>query len=204
MFCNEQKNKFLNLIIVVFSVVSCANRAPISPTPTPPLPPADTRVTAILEPGDVLVIRVFAENDLSGNYQIADNGTFDFPLVGRVKAAGLTPPQLASLLKKGLSNGMLKDPHVSVFVPQYKEKRNFVVWGEVNRPGTYEYKEGMSIIRALTTAGGLKPIANQNGITVTRMVNGKLKTFTVPVFEGESANYPIQLGDVIFVPERVF
>jgi protein involved in polysaccharide export with SLBB domain len=62
----------------------------------------------------------------------------------------------------------------------------------------------MTIINGLTKAGGLTALANETSISITRLVNGKSKTFTIAVREGDAANYPLKVGDVVFVPERIF
>lgn len=188
---------------VVFSTTACTPRAPVSPTPAPP-PLSKLTPKITLEPGDLLIINVWGEKDLTGQYQVSGKGTLDFPLVGRLNVNNLTPSELASLLTKKLSKGMLKNPQVSIYVPSYTQKRYFVIWGQVHKPGTYPYSEGMSIIRAISLAGGMSAIADIKGVTITRIVDGVSKTFTVPVIEGNPSHYPIQIGDVIFVPERYF
>ena len=107
---------------------------------------------------------------------------------------------------KKLADGYLKDPNVSVFVESYQSKK-ISVFGQVTRPGTFNYMNNMSIVEAITLAGGFTPIASKNDITVTRVEQGKSQRFTVPVQEigeGKSSNYLLRPGDVVFVPERMF
>ena len=113
---------------------------------------------------------------------------------------------VAALLRERLSRGFIKEPHVSVFVNTYNSKK-ISVFGQVRKPGTFSYADNMSIVEAITLAGGFTPIASRNRITVTRSFKGQSKKINVPVAdigEGKAANYPVQPGDVVFVPERVF
>lgn len=157
-----------------------------------------------MEAGDPLEVEVFGEEDLSGKFQVADNGTIDYPLVGRLKVAGLTPPQVASLIRDKLSRGFLRHPHVRVLAEGYQGKKKVYVWGQVSKAGTFPYSAGMTMIEALTLAGGLTPLAERDGITVTRNVAGEPKKYAVPMGDARSATFGLQPGDVIFVPERVF
>jgi len=168
--------------------------------------PPPGRSDTTLGVGDVFSVQVFGEKDLSNKFQVSAKGTIDYPLVGSVKVVGLTPPQIAALLRKGLANGYVKDPSVSVFVDSYNSKK-ISVFGQVSKPGTFNYVDNMSIIEAITLAGGFTPIASKNKITVTRVTNGKSRRLTVPVEdigEGRASNYLLRPGDIVFVPERIF
>ena len=81
----------------------------------------------IVGPQDVLTIALFDQQDLSGKYTVEADGTFTFPLIGRVKAGGLTLRGVEDALRKELSNGFFKNPQVSVAVEQYRSQRIFVV-----------------------------------------------------------------------------
>ena len=106
----------------------------------------------IVGPQDVLTIALFDEQDLSGKYTVEADGTFTFPLIGRVKAGGLTLRGVEETLRKELSNGFFKNPQVSVSVEQYRSQRVFVV-GEVRMPGTYPLTGDTTLIEALARAG---------------------------------------------------
>ena len=83
-----------------------------------------------------------------GKYTVEADGTFTFPLIGRVKAGGLTLRSVEEALRKELSNGFFKNPQVSVAVEQYRSQRVFVV-GEVRMPGTYPLTGDTTLIEAL-------------------------------------------------------
>ncbi|MEQ1727566.1 MAG: polysaccharide biosynthesis/export family protein [Vicinamibacterales bacterium] len=101
---------------------------------------------------DVLAISVFDQADLGGKYAVDADGTFTFPLLGRVKVGGLTLRGVEDLLRKGLADGFFKNPQISVAVDQFRSQRIFVV-GEVRSPGTYSLSGNTSLIEVLARAG---------------------------------------------------
>src|SRR5262245_34540710 len=83
---------------------------------------------------DVLNIQVFDQADMGGKYTVETDGTFSFPLIGRIKAGGLTLRGFETELRAKLADGYFKNPQVSVGVEQYRSQRVFVM-GEVRSPG---------------------------------------------------------------------
>lgn len=106
----------------------------------------------VVGPHDVLTVKIWDQPDLSGTFSVEADGTFTYPLVGRVKVAGLTLVQVESELKKRLADGYFKNPQVTVSVEQYRSQRIFVL-GEVRSPGTYPLTGDMTLIEALARAG---------------------------------------------------
>jgi protein involved in polysaccharide export with SLBB domain len=174
-------------------------------------PPTVTNLAKSVEdttlgPGDIFSVTVFGEKDLTGKFLVSAQGTVDYPLIGRIKVQGKTPPSVGELITTKLAQGYLKTPHVSVFVNEYNSKK-ISVFGQVKKPGTFNYVNNMSIVEAITLAGGFTPMASKNKITVTRITDGKSTRFTIPVEdigEGKAANYLMRPGDIVFIPERVF
>ena len=162
--------------------------------------------SASLGPGDLIEVRVFEEADLSGPYRVAPGGTIDFPLCGKVQVQGLNTSATADTLTKCLGEKYLKHPQVTVLLREYNSKKIFV-FGEVQKPGTFPYEEDMSIIQAITMAGGFTKVASKNDIAVTRQVEGKETKIRVPVADigtGREKNFRLQPGDIVFVPESIF
>ena len=158
-----------------------------------------------LGPGDLVEIRVYGE-DLSGAHRVAPEGTIDFPLCGKVKLSGLSTSQAADAITRCLKDGYLKAPQVSVLIREYNSKKIFV-FGEVQKPGTFPFEGNMSIIQAITLAGGFTKLAAKNSTNVTRIVDGQEKKLRVPVEEigqGKEKNFLLQPGDIVFVPESFF
>jgi len=101
---------------------------------------------------DVLTLSVFDEPSLSGKYAVELDGSLAFPLIGRVKAAGLSLRDFESDIRARLAAGYFRNPQVSVAIEQYRSQRVFVV-GEVKAPGTYPLTGDMSLIEVLAKAG---------------------------------------------------
>lgn len=106
----------------------------------------------VVGPQDVLMITVFDQQDLSGKYTVDGDGSVSFPLIGRLKAGGLTLHEVEDALRTALADGFFRNPQVSVGVEQYRSQRVFVV-GEVRAPGPYQLSGEMTLIEALARAG---------------------------------------------------
>ena len=170
-------------------------------TPTLP-PPVDTT----LDVGDVFDVRIYGEADLSGTYKVGADGTITFPLVGVMQVKGLEPTEVANQLAKRLSDGILRNPQVSVLLKEQNSKK-IVIIGQVSKPGTFNYTPSMNVVEAITVAGGFTPLAAKNDTTITRVDGGKKTIVRVPVEsigEGKARNVYLRPGDIINVPERIF
>ena len=181
-------------------LLACGASRPAVP---PPPPQDDTTLGA----GDVFDIRVYGEEELTGTYRVAQDGTIDFPLVGRIEVAGLEPPLVAETVRRRLQDGeYLVNPQVSLFVKEYNSKRISVI-GAVQRPGTFPISSGLTAVQAISLAGGFTSLASRNETVMTRRVEGELRRFRVPaedITQGEADDVLVQTGDIIYVPERIF
>jgi polysaccharide export outer membrane protein len=201
-------NRTRRAVLLVSLLASAC--VPASRTSAPPALPSSASpldlAAATLGAGDVFEARVFQEPELSGVFQIGPEGDVIFPLCKRVVVGGLTANGVAEKLRSCLSEGFLRDPQVTVLVKEYNSKKVFV-FGEVQKPGTFPYEEGMSIVQALTLAGGFTKSAAQNSTSVTRHVNGqevKVKVNVQDIALGKAPNYRLEPGDIVFVPESLF
>lgn len=152
-------------------------------------------------------VRVYGEETLSGSHRVAQDGTISFPLLGRVEVAGMEPTEIADKLQKELrERKFLKDPHISIYVEQYTSKRVSVV-GAVANPGSFPLETGMTVVQAISMAGGFSALADRNATMVTRKVGDKTLRYRVPVdrvTKGEAQDIEVADDDIIFVPERIF
>ena len=185
------------LPLVGLFMVACSSSPTIAPQPAAvgeggavELPEEPYR----LGPGDQIRVIVFRHEDLSGEFELDGKGAFSMPLIGEVKANGLTARELEQKIASMYGDGYLVNPVVSVEVLTY---RPFYILGEVNNPGQYEYESGMTVLNAVAKAGGFTYRAKQNGILLQR---GGANAPPVVV----SGNTRIQPGDIITVPERFF
>jgi polysaccharide export outer membrane protein len=144
-----------------------------------------------LGPGDKLKVTVFGAEDMSGDFIVTDAGYVAAPLVGDIKAAGLSPQELARALQKKLADGYMRDPKVSVQVSTY---RPFYIFGEVTKPGEYPYAQGMTVLNAVAMGGGYSYRANQTFAVVTRAGKDYKAPLTARILP----------DDVVKVPERLF
>ncbi len=185
---------------------ACAPRATQPAAPPPSSATAIDLAAATLGPGDVFEARVFQEPELSGVYQVGPQGDIIFPLCKRVVVGGLTANGAAERLRTCLADGFMRNPQVSVLVKEYNSKKVFV-FGEVQKPGTFPFEDGMSIVQAITLAGGFNRNAAQNSTSVTRRVNGqevKVKVNVQDIALGKAPNVTLEPGDIVFVPESMF
>ena len=114
---------------------------------------------------DVLSIKVWGQGGLSDRFIVETDGTFTFPIVGRVRAGGLTVRQLQDELTHQLADGYFKDPRVTVVVQDYRSQRIFIL-GEVRNPGTYTLTRPMTLVEALALAGSTT--SNAGGVALVR------------------------------------
>ena len=125
----------------------------------------------VLGPEDVFTITVWGQGGTSDRFIVESDGMFTFPILGRVKAGGLTARQLQDDLIGRLREGYYKEPRVTVVIENYKSQRIFIV-GEVKNPGTYGLTRSMTLVEALTLAGS--PTPNAVGIAlIRRRTNGE-------------------------------
>jgi protein involved in polysaccharide export with SLBB domain len=170
---------------------------------TPPPPPV---VDTTLEVGDTFDVKIYGEADLSGTYRVSPEGTISLPLAGIINVQGLNQEQAAKRISERLADGILRNPQVIVTVKELASKKVYII-GQVAKPGTFSYVPLMSVLEAITGAGGFTPLAAKNDTTITRSEAGKKTVLKVPVEEigeGKARNVYLKPGDIINVPERIF
>ena len=158
-------------------------------------------------PGDKLKIMVYGESQLSGLYQVSPEGAILFPFAGKIDVQGYTSFFLAEKIANLLKDGYLKNPQVTVLVQEFVSKRIYVL-GQVKKAGNFPMKEAMSIVEAISLAGGFTNFADIGNVVVTRKLkSGKEKRFVVNIEEvvnGDQKNFYLKPGDIVFVRERFF
>lgn len=180
-------------LIATAALASCA---------TEPLPAGngnyviETGISYKLGAGDKIRVVVFREPTLSGEYLISNNGSVALPLIGDIKAGGLTLGALqGAITDKLASSGMVLQPRVSTDIVSY---RPFYILGEVNKPGQYSYAIGMTVTKAVATAGGFTYRANKQTAYITREGEAEEQLLTV------TAATWIGPGDTVRIAERAF
>jgi polysaccharide export outer membrane protein len=143
--------------------------------------------------GDKIAISVFGESDLSTRVTLGDDGMLKYPFLGEIKVTGRTAPELERVISEGLRGDYLVNPEVTVRIEEY---RPFFLNGEVNRPGSYEYKPGLTLEKAIALAGGLSPRAVRGKIEVKRANSDS--------FVRIQMDEPVYPDDIINVPQSFF
>lgn len=144
---------------------------------------------------DEISISVFNEPDLSvKQIRISTVGTISMPLIGQVEIAGLTTLEAESKIKNLYEGDYLKKPNITISIVEY---RPFYVNGEVENPGAYSFREGMTVERAITLAGGFTKRASKNGISLVKEKTG-VQTKDVTL------NTKVYPGDILTVDESFF
>jgi polysaccharide export outer membrane protein len=156
-----------------------------------------------IQPGDVLGISVWKEEDLIQEVIVRPDGQITFPLVGEAKAAGNSVEDLRLLISEGLKK-YIPDPVVTVSVRQLTGNTVYVI-GKVNRPGVFPIVRNVDVMQALSLAGGTSTYAALNDIKILRRENGKLRALSFKYAEVEKGkrleqNIVLQAGDVVVVP----
>jgi len=145
--------------------------------------------------GDQIRVTVFGHTDLSGEFEIDGIGRVSLPLIQDVKAAGLSLQELEKSVTRKLKPDFLKNPRVSIDVLNY---RPFYILGEVKKPGSYPFVNGMTVVNAIALAGGYTYRAGKDKTFIVRGTDKEQNKETV---SHETIVLP---GDVIEVPERFF
>ncbi|MPY69679.1 MAG: polysaccharide export protein [Alphaproteobacteria bacterium] len=145
--------------------------------------------------GDRIRLVVYGEPNLTGEFGIDGGGQLGVPLIGKIKAGGLTAAQLEQHIASKLSPDYLKDPSITVEVISY---RPFYIVGEIKNPGSYPYVNGMTVINAVALAGGYTYRARENDFKIERGAKNGIRTI-----EGAPGTEVLP-GDVITVDERFF
>jgi polysaccharide biosynthesis/export protein len=157
----------------------------------------------IIGPQDMLDISVWKEPELTRAVPVRPDGKISMPLLNDVRAAGLTPNQLAAQITTSLKR-FVTDPQVTVIVTQINSQRVYIL-GEVTRTGAYPLLPDMTILQALSSAGGFTQFANRKKIYMFRIENGKQVNYPFDykaVIDGKrpDMNVVLKAGDTIVVP----
>jgi polysaccharide biosynthesis/export protein len=156
-------------------------------------------------PLDVVEVTVFKVPELSKVMQVSEAGTFNYPLVGEVIAAGKSPRDVEVALTKMLGGKYLKDPQVGVFVKEYNSQR-ITLEGAIKKPGVYPMQGSMSLLQALALGQGIETTSDDT-IVIFRSTDGKRTAARFEVSNirsGVNADPQLQAGDVVIAGTSAF
>lgn len=151
--------------------------------------------------GDKLAVTVFQVPDLSFEEVVVDSsGNLLFPLIGSVKAAGRTAPELSGDIQSLLADRYLRDPQVAVAVSDAASHK-VTVDGAVTKPGVYEMKGRVTLLQAVAMAEGPTRTANLESVAVFRNEDGRrmAAVFDLDMIRSGQSEDPVLRGDDIVV-----
>lgn len=207
-----------NLILIAICISASLCHAQDAPgsasveakTPEPAAAPAELAKSTgspiegsyILGATDVITVTVLKETTLSGSLLVRPDGMITMPLLGDVKAVGMTPPQLANDIAIRLKK-YIQDPNVSVILTQINSKKVYLI-GEVAKVGPVDLSPGMTLLEAIANASGLTLYANAKKMYILRNEKGTHTKIPVHYKEALKGNNEFNLalkpGDTIVVP----
>ncbi len=162
-----------------------------------------------LSSADLISVTVYQDIDMNRKARVNANGTVSLPLIGAVKVGGMTLIEAQSSIESKLGK-FLVTPQVSLFIEEYGNKTVFVM-GEVQKPGSYPVptESRMTVLEAITTAGGFTAIAAQDRARVLRNVNGVSVTYTINIKEitqqgQKDKDMVLEPNDIVYVPQSFF
>ncbi len=163
-------------------------------------------VAYVIGPQNMLQIKIFGDASTHQLYRVDELGYINHALVGKIKLAGLTIAEAEKLLERSLDKDYIINPKVNIFVLQYS---TFSIIGEVRKPGNYEITGRVTVIEAISMAGGFTAVANQRGVKIMRKTEGRETTVNVDTTrvtqQGDrTGDVDVQQDDVIVVPKSFF
>jgi polysaccharide export outer membrane protein len=189
--------RIFNLLIggVVLLLLVTLRDGSVLAAAAPTAPAASTIEDYKLGAGDKVRVTVFGEDELGGEFAVDGSGFIRLPLIGQVRAMGLSAQNVESQVTTLLKDGYLKEPRVNVEVTTY---RPFYIMGEVSRPGQYPYVNGMTVLHAIALAGGYTERARTSDVEIRR--NGQSKSERMPLDQTVKV-FP---DDIITIRQRYF
>lgn len=175
----------------------------------------DTTKNYVIGAEDVLNITVWGHEDLTRTVTVSADGYFSFPLIGRIKAGGLTVRSLENKIAQLLNKDYIVDPQVTIAIAEFRSKKVFIL-GEVMKPGAYYLSKTDTLLEVISRAGGVSQDAGQEIILVRPKQAGSLqeparldnkdnqliRVDLQALLAGDvSKNLPVQNNDTVYVPK---
>jgi len=146
--------------------------------------------------GDVVTVEVLGEEDLKRDHiRLSDAATISYPILGEIRLSGKTVAELERIIREGLRGRYLVNPQVTVTINEY---RNFYINGQIKKPGGYPFIPGLTVLKAVSLAGGFNERAAKDKVFIVRENDPAQKRMPVDM------NVAVYPGDVITVEESFF
>lgn len=205
---------FMKKLFLFSAILSLTLPCPSLFTQTAPAADAPSSVSPevssdyILQPSDAIVINVFREPDLRQEVRITQENTVTLSLIGTIVIGGKTVRQAELLIRDLYQRDYLVNPQVTLMVVDYV-KRMVNVIGQVNQPGPvlFPQEKGLTLMEAITRAGGFNRLAKKNRVKVTRVLpSGKTEVHVYDaekIMSGKAPNPQLEVGDIVLIEEIV-
>jgi len=157
----------------------------------------------LVQPRDVLEIKIWRHPDLDSIVEVDKDGNISLPLLGIVQVGDKTSQDIEADLTKLWGADYIKDPSVSVQI----QKKKFFVLGEVKEPGSYDLEGDMTILKAISMAGGFADYAAEGSVYILRGKNSETAKIEIDISKiqkGQAEDIELQPGDIITVPQSFF
>jgi polysaccharide export outer membrane protein len=202
-------NKTIRILIISLAFLFYAHASPLLASEETATQHPETKAetpadpTYIIGPTDILEIQVWKEPDFSRQALVRPDGKITLPLIGDIHVSSMTTMALKELLTEQLKD-FIESPEVTVILVESHSK-NFYIIGKINRPGTYPLMKDMTVLQAISVAGGLGEWADADSIRIIRKSGGKEKILHFDykkVISGKKLeqNIVLQPNDTIVVP----
>jgi len=143
--------------------------------------------------GDVLRVKVYGDETVTGSYRVDDSGAVSMPLIGILKVAGKTTAEAAASIAAALANGFIRSPDVAVEIESY---RPYFIQGAVKSGGQFPYVPGLTVRAAIATAGGYTDTANRTRVALYRKAGDVMEKISADL------DFPVMPGDTLVISER--
>ncbi len=178
---------------------------------------AGTSADYVLAPSDLIEVKVMGEPDLLADVRISRDGTINLNLIGEIKLTDMSLRQAEDIIRNLYGKDYLVNPQVNLIVKEYS-KRTVTVLGEVAHAGpvSFPLEQGLTLVDAISAAGGLTPLAKLSNVKVTRpKPNGDSEIFVIDFNalingdknkgKGEKKNdFPLMINDIVYVDQIFF
>lgn len=157
---------------------------------------------------DVLDISLLQPDIMTLSVTVTPDGCITFPYIGKVRVKGKTPSAIQEEIQFRLADGYLKYPVVALALNQCRSKK-FYVYGEVVKPGTFYLEDDMTVLKAISAAGGFTKFGSPNRVRILRVRKNtdgyeNLKVDMSSIMNGSTRDIVIEPGDIVQVKEGVF
>jgi len=199
-----------SIIRLLAAVALLAAAAASGARPAPGDAESTSRLAAyVLRPMDLLKLQVFEEPDLDRELRVSQDSTITVPLIGVVDVKNKTVHEAEMLITELYARDYLVNPQINITIIEYAQ-RTVNVLGAVNAPGAVVMppEKNFTLLDAIARAGGFSRLANRGRVSLTRnLPGGQTENYVInadQLVAGDAANrWPMQDGDVVFVPERM-